>query len=470
MTFKRFCLLYAAGLCILLLACLSLIHPCVGEEVELTNEWQLLGENDTVPAGAHIRMDLTNGGRWAKLSTEEDDEEETEVAIDASGGIVSVKKDEKSSTVTDKKEQGFDYDMMHRALSHLPIEERERMGGLPELPEEDADPMVRKAFEVRMKEIWTKRQAELQKIQEEAMADLPKLLLERVKRIDAYLQDPTLELSQEWKDEKEEGMVTHIQSVVEDLENLFSDIDVTRDFHYLGGWPLLVSLLSDKVHVSPNTTLTPEQLEKVQDIQSHAAWAVGTAVKNIGEFAPWATEQLSIDGVKTTPIELLLDQLKRNDNVKKSQKMMYALGSLLRSNRVAQARFCADGGPAVLGSMLSDAAQDPASADTKLTKRILALADDVVSDVTLHPYEQDDAIDKLIIASFSKDEYCQSPIRLLDQEALQENALQTIEALEPYCQWDKELVRSSVAKVKEERQDQDDDHIVELADSILSSL
>ena len=81
MTTRAF--LYATGLCFLFL-----LVPSISNEVELTSEWQLLGENDTVPAGAHIRMDLTNGGRWAKLHT--NDETQHDVAIDASGAVVSV--------------------------------------------------------------------------------------------------------------------------------------------------------------------------------------------------------------------------------------------------------------------------------------------------------------------------------------------------------------------------------------------
>ena len=452
----------ATGL-LLLLSCL-LTSVCVGDEVELTNEWQLLGENDTLPKGAHVRMDLSTGGRWAKLN--QDDDQENQVEIDASGGIISVKEEEKRPS-----ESQFDFDVMHRALSHLPEEEKERMGGLPDKPADDAGPEVKRAFEERMKEIWTQRQAELQKLQEETMADLPKLLLERIARLDEYLQDPHSELSQVWKDDNQEGEVTHVASVVQDLEGHFTDIDVTRDFHTLGGWPLLVSLMSDQVHQSPNATLTPEQVEKVNEIQSNAAWAIGTAVKNIGEFASWGTEELSIDGIKTTPIELFLNQLKVDDingPAKKFYKILYALGSLLRGNRMAQAHFCAAGGPTVLGKMLSTASQDPASADVKATKRILALADDIVSDVTLHPYEQDEDIDKLIVASFSADDWCEPPIRFLERDVLQETALETIQALEPFCNWEKGLVRTKVTTVKEQRHG--DDHIVELADSILNDL
>jgi hypothetical protein len=174
-------------------------------------------------------------------------------------------------------------------------------------------------------------------------------------------------------------------------------------------------------------------------------------------------EEFAIDGIKTTPIDLLLFQLKQNGSSNKRQKILYALGSMLRGNRIVQAHFCASGGPAVLGTILSSS-----SDDAKTAKRLLALADDVISDVTMHPYEVDDNIDKLIISSFSTDDFCQAPIPLLKQEALQETALETIQALEPYCQWDKKKLKASVSKVKKQRKGHG--YIEELADSILSEL
>ena len=38
--------------------------PVAAKELEATKEWQLLGENDTVAAGMHIRMDMTTGEKW----------------------------------------------------------------------------------------------------------------------------------------------------------------------------------------------------------------------------------------------------------------------------------------------------------------------------------------------------------------------------------------------------------------------
>lgn len=36
-------------------------------EIVATNDWQAIGPNDTLPAGLEIRMDMTTGGKWARL-------------------------------------------------------------------------------------------------------------------------------------------------------------------------------------------------------------------------------------------------------------------------------------------------------------------------------------------------------------------------------------------------------------------
>jgi hypothetical protein len=415
-------------------------------------------------------MDLSSGGRWAKLVDSEEQNTGT-VEIDSSGGIVAVHDDKQPEQTTNfvKEKQEYDYNMMHRTLSQLPPEEQARIGGLPELPESTKiDPETRKAFEKRMKEIWIERQAELEAVKEEFMADMPKLLLARIRRIDSYLQDPYTHLTEDWT-EDEEDTVSHIRSVLHDLELHLSDVDAALDFHTLGGWPLLVSLLSDTVHESANQTLTPELLEKVNEIQEHAAWAIGTAVKNMEEFFPYAVEELKIDGSKTTPIDLLLLQIQKEDSRKKLQKIMYALGALLRGNREAQAHFLSLDGPTMLGQVLIS--QD----GSNLAKRILALADDIISDIDLHP--QEPTMDALIVKAFAKDEWCQSAIELLEIDDLQETALRTIKTMSPHCQWDKERVRTSVTRVKtkweEEKEDRDSEHCKErlqLVDSILSEL
>eukprot|EP00578_Thalassiosira_sp_NH16_P008784 CAMPEP_0181104306 /NCGR_PEP_ID=MMETSP1071-20121207/15352_1 /TAXON_ID=35127 /ORGANISM="Thalassiosira sp., Strain NH16" /LENGTH=95 /DNA_ID=CAMNT_0023187485 /DNA_START=109 /DNA_END=396 /DNA_ORIENTATION=+ len=75
------------------------------KEIVATHEWQLLSENDTIPAGLYVKMDLSTGEKWAKLATDErsrDDDikaaihkERIEAAtMDANGAITIVEEDE----------------------------------------------------------------------------------------------------------------------------------------------------------------------------------------------------------------------------------------------------------------------------------------------------------------------------------------------------------------------------------------
>jgi dGTP triphosphohydrolase len=47
---------------------------------------------------------------------------------------------------------------------------------------------------------------------------------------------------------EEQGIVTNVIDALKDLEYLLSDVDMARDFHTLGGWAPLVSLLDINVH------------------------------------------------------------------------------------------------------------------------------------------------------------------------------------------------------------------------------
>jgi hypothetical protein len=105
-----------------------------------------------------------------------------------------------------------------------------------------------------MDKIWEKRHVELKELQE-SMMDFPEVLKERIKSIKDYLRDPVTHLKDmKLDDDQPKGFVTHIVSVLQDLEFQRTDVDIARDFHTLGGWQLLVSLLSEEVHVAQNKT------------------------------------------------------------------------------------------------------------------------------------------------------------------------------------------------------------------------
>jgi hypothetical protein len=63
------------------------------KEIVATNEWQLLTENDTLPAGLHVRIDLTTGQKWAKniddSTAEEYQYDSTVEDVDAVEGVIA---------------------------------------------------------------------------------------------------------------------------------------------------------------------------------------------------------------------------------------------------------------------------------------------------------------------------------------------------------------------------------------------
>eukprot|EP00581_Thalassiosira_minuscula_P007783 CAMPEP_0183702292 /NCGR_PEP_ID=MMETSP0737-20130205/444_1 /TAXON_ID=385413 /ORGANISM="Thalassiosira miniscula, Strain CCMP1093" /LENGTH=131 /DNA_ID=CAMNT_0025928877 /DNA_START=111 /DNA_END=506 /DNA_ORIENTATION=+ len=60
------------------------------KEIVATNEWQLLPEGDTIPAGLHVKMDLSTGKKWVKIASNDNDDkksgQEVEVEAAARGG------------------------------------------------------------------------------------------------------------------------------------------------------------------------------------------------------------------------------------------------------------------------------------------------------------------------------------------------------------------------------------------------
>jgi len=361
-----------------------LTHFPVAQAMEIvaTHEWQKVGKNDTIPAGLHVKMDLSTGEKWAKIATADEDDESkmaasgsisAEISHDGALTIIENGDDNSDETAQNEKVEEFaperDYVMMHRVMSSLPPEELKRFGGLPDLPalpsanENTTTKLTkadREAFEQNMELLWQKRQEELRKFQEENIANLPKILRERIATLKGYLVDiegsldklliekkareesessDVLEISKEGdSDDDDQDIVKDILSALRDLEFQLSDVDMARDFHTLGGWPYLVALLSDDLHHvqsrgsrNPNlekdaTTFTEkgdDVLAIIDEIQSLAAMTIGTAIGNLDEFRSWALEDISF------PIQQLLNQTATTSTNKNSQAVSVSALSLL---------------------------------------------------------------------------------------------------------------------------------------------
>jgi len=441
------------------------------KEVVATKEWQLLGEDDTIPAGMHVRMDLSTGEKWVKLPDDNDEndkdhndhtnintehviisrekEETTKsavaVTINPDGsfempGAEDSTKDKDDHTATSSHGSGYDYEMMHRTLSKLPQEEMDKYGGLPELPSgagtnNNKSTMTaeeRSHFQTRMAEIWEKRQAELKEAQEQLL-DVPELLKDRMRGMKEYLKDPLGQLNsfnlEDEDTDEEEGIITNILSLLKDLEYQLTDLDNARDFHTMGGWELLVTFLSEEAHVQNTTTTSISTLpqpmkDKIRFLQSYAAWTIGTAVKNTEEFFPYAIEPVKLKGGKTTTttttaLDMMLDvfckeydeEEKKTKSVRTLQaKSIYAIGSLLRGNRIAQRHLVNNKGGIRLGDTLQKLVQkeqhQQRPGDIKLVQRLLSLASDSITDIQLDGDVTTPELNESILRTFTTPQWC----------------------------------------------------------------
>jgi hypothetical protein len=161
------------------------------------------------------------------------------------------------------------------------------------------------------------------------------------------------------------------------------------------------------------------------------------------------------------PVVLLVQKL--------FQKIVYALGSLLRGNRPAQVHFCAAGGPEVLGTTLTgllrreDQKGSPSTTHArKMTKRLLMLADDIVSDVKLnHYHHQEDKSpaavdeDETIVQAFASAQWCELAVLALQtgDSTIHETALLTVATLAGQCisarSWNMEVVQQAIFQIRD---------------------
>ena len=370
----------------------------------------------------------------------------------------------------DKSLGETDIEMMYRTLLSLPEEEHESMGmGLPLPLEEDATDGEKRGFEIQVRLIWSARQALLKKMEEEYLADVTDLIAERISSLTDYVGNPMKDVRDILIMEADgrESDLSTITGVLEDLEFQLTDLDNARDFHDMGGWPLLVAVLTDSIHgleyeieqavvlqaqgldveklngTEPlSIELSKDTLSFLQDyqkvvwkIQGLACWCIGTAVKTVEEFHPWALEDfsdlmaLNADGGIVNVITIILNKLHsestrgpsildmplNDDRLQLRRKYeMYALGSLLRGNRGAIDYFGSVGGPSALFDLYGylTAEQNIMSMDKttlKLLEKVIILADDIIMDVKLHPSDRPEN-DEFLIEAFTTDEWCSVPI------------------------------------------------------------
>jgi hypothetical protein len=215
---------------------------------------------------------------------------------------------------------------------------------------------------------------------------------------------------------------TDLEERLEDLEEQLSQSsEKVQEFYSLGGWPLLASLVSPSTHDSNNinknvNVVNKDWNDKILAIRAHAAWAMGTAVKQMPEFGPWVLQEIQVnDGADATatntatPLSLVVQALLEVSHVAATpgvhsdsafeyqellaQKALYALESFLHGNPPAQVAFATmSSSPAkVLGRQaavwVKEAATTAATVSSNapmsrhaiaMTTRLLGLANDIL--------------------------------------------------------------------------------------------
>eukprot|EP00519_Triparma_laevis_P014721 CAMPEP_0182491476 /NCGR_PEP_ID=MMETSP1321-20130603/902_1 /TAXON_ID=91990 /ORGANISM="Bolidomonas sp., Strain RCC1657" /LENGTH=362 /DNA_ID=CAMNT_0024693757 /DNA_START=176 /DNA_END=1264 /DNA_ORIENTATION=- len=261
---------------------------------------------------------MTTGQRWAKIASSGDDElittqEQVEAMRSGNygGGGGGGEPGTSSSLIVPepKPPPTFDYDLMYRTYLRIPSSVR------PPLPDRDA--LSDEDWEAAMKQIWEDRQKTLKEAMEN-IVDVPDVLQEMINKIANSSSPPTPTPTR----------VEDLLFELGELEYLLSDLDVARDFYILGGWPILINLLS---HSDPS----------ILDLALHC---VGTAVKNAGEFEDWMLEN---DAMALRSVVALLDGGDGGSSVgnNNNNKLIYALGSMLRGNADVLNKFRELGGP-----------------------------------------------------------------------------------------------------------------------------
>lgn len=178
---------------------------------------------------------------------------------------------------------------------------------------------------------WTQRQKELKE-----MMDKQLKAADHMKTLAGHLVNSSV------SDEE-------IALYLDELEQLLADIDNARDFHTIGGWPALTSLL-------PGVTGTGSA--RPLSVQTKAVHCIGTAVKNDYDFQLWVLEKAGIQATEEagegesskerTVLDLLLSALHNTSQriittadlspVLKTEldelqrRLLYALSAAIRGN------------------------------------------------------------------------------------------------------------------------------------------
>ncbi|TMW63351.1 hypothetical protein Poli38472_002292 [Pythium oligandrum] len=344
-------------------------------EFVATDEWQEVLPGQSVPPGLHIRLNFQTGKREAKLLSEDDNDQvadpnvitrevvvnsdasvtvETDITgeVNAAGvttnpsshAVVSVETEDKDAediTVTEEiksapeskgaepaqegetppaAEPNWNHEKIYEVLQALP--EPPLVDGM-DINEAHAK-LSTPEFRRRIIKLWKKRQQEL-KDAIESMQDDAKYLAK---------------ILEQFQEAEKAGNTEEQLRVLEVLEWEVQDLDKTHVFNFIGGFNIITEYL--------NSTNLP--------VRAHAAWLVGTAVKNYKDGQDWAINAGAIPKlVNSLSLSVPSDDSTKSDEVYEvKKKALYALSSLVRFNERGQRLLLSLQGPDKLAQLFDN--------------------------------------------------------------------------------------------------------------------
>ncbi|XP_054258893.1 nucleotide exchange factor SIL1 isoform X2 [Macrosteles quadrilineatus] len=292
---------------------------------KFTNEWQEIGEDEAIPPGLHIRINLSTGKKEAKLLDNEDTKEEkTSIAV--------VEENVETNTV------GLDELKLEERLKDIPSE------ATPTTPEEIQK--VKKTFRP-----YDELKKDFEKLKMSVKTDLEVMdeLFVKYQKIMEKRKEQTME---------ELGNLNILSpleeshlAILTDLEYMVHQVDNAKEFILSGGLPMIV-------YPSLNSSSSV--------IRSESARLLGAAVQN--------NAVCQIKALESGALDTLLRVLALDSAASVRSTAVYALSCLIRRFPLAQSQFVDLGGLAVLASLFDGDSGE----QLKLQVKVVTFIDDLL--------------------------------------------------------------------------------------------
>jgi nucleotide exchange factor SIL1 len=318
------------------------------------------------------------------------------------------------------QEPNWNHEKMYEVLQALP--EPPQVEGMDL---HDAHAKLSNAeFRKQMIKLWKKRQSDLKEAIE-SMQDDAKYFAELLEKFRKAENDPIEQMN-----------------VLEVLEYEVHDLDKAQVFNFIGGFQVVVE----------------EALQASNyGVRSHAAWLIGSAVKNYKEAQEWALDAGAlpklIDCLKTR-----IEKETREEIIELKKKALYAIASLARSNERAQRLLLTNGGVKPLEEMMEE------EYPLNLKFRVTLFVHDILSENLIDFKQEKMALEELQ-SLFRSSKWCQLTAQYFKQskhvhrEVLQALNFQVFSCIKEFTSLHLDQVLDAIISVWQNKAKQHPDEI-----------